>query len=523
MTTDLKKKLLIVFLLSAVLICSFLLTRTNEEISNPKNTKDSSIDNHSSDKNRDDSDANLENEKENGFYDNHSSIDDEQEKIIVNLTDQSGSENVVGTDNLMVTVKNSEREFSYQWYRNDILLEETTSPTISNDKMKSFEENNNPFTPESDHTNHTIRGYEFEAEVYDNKGEKIGEDSIIIDGPIFRGKMKGVNFANFDYEKSTKEKATHSLKTLKRTNANWVSIWSLHFQNGVDGTEIFSKSEGFPNTVRENQIIHQIEKAHQLGLKVVLYPQIWMVDEEGSVSIMERPYIEGSDEWFEEYENFILHQASLAEKTGVEPFTIGIELWSTLDQEDKWLEIISKVRERYSGPIAYSPIACYDTTIRRLMKIDWFASLDYLAFSSNLETRSSEYDPSVEDLVRDYQSIEEKMEDFHNKIDKPVIFLETGMPSIDGATIGPGREGKKVPDFQEQADYHEAFFKTFADEPWVKGVFWNQWNCSQEEWYDLDPMWPKGTVFMYKPAERVLTSWYGGRSQINPFYVDDDE
>lgn len=414
-----------------------------------------------------------------------------------------------GIDGLTCVVPVGITGHSFKWYRNDILLKGESNSVLTSTAMRTFYGNPAEFTPASSHSGHTVRGYEFTCEVVKN-GSKVGDASVYIGGPCFDGPVKGVNLANWDTAWATRWRSDHTLETLLRTNANWVSIWSMHVQDGIDSTAIREKRSGFPNTVTDDQLIYQIEKAHQFGLKVILYPQIWIAYPDGSASPWERPSIVPSDEWFAAYKDFIVSRANIAERTGVDLFTIGVELESTVRYEDEWLDIISSVRNHYSGPVVYSSIACCQGGLEPLKDITWFATLDYIGLSSNLEARSGNYDPTVTELVEVYEEMAAEMEEIHDTLGKPVIFLETSAPSLDGATISPFDRRDDVPDFQEQADYYDAFFQTFANKPWVMGIFWNQWNVSQELWYRDDRHWPFGVTFLNKPAERVLTSWYGG-------------
>lgn len=429
----------------------------------------------------------------------------------ITLSNAEGSRDVVETDSLVATVTRSDgafEEYSYRWYRNRIALEGIDSARLSNDAMKTFTGNPEEYTPKSGHTDHAIRGYEFKVEVFNSVGEKMGESSVIIDGPKFEGEMKGINVSTWRYEWASPEKVDHSLATLLRTNANWLSIWSIHFQDGPDATEIYAKTTGDPTSLMDEQVIYLINKAHELGFRVIYYPQIWIAYPDGSGSPAEREKIVPSNEWFAAYKEFIVQRAEIASETGVESFTIGVELTSTERREDKWCEVIAAVREHYPGPIVYSPIACHLPALEHVQNIGWLTSLDYLGLSMNLETRSGNYEPGVSELAVHYEMIAQKVEEIYSSIGKEVIILETCVPSRDGCTISPRDWDEATPDFQEQADYYEAFFQVFGNKPWVKGIFWNQWNTSQESWYQNDPYWPHDVIFLNKPAERVLTSWY---------------
>jgi hypothetical protein len=58
-----------------------------------------------------------------------------------------------------------------------------------------------------------------------------------------------------------------------------------------------------------------------------------------------------------------------------------------------------------------------------------------------------------------------------------------------------------TPDLQEQADYFEAVCQTFATQPWVAGLFVEDWIPTEETWYRDSPDWLASTSFLNKPAE----------------------
>lgn len=321
-----------------------------------------------------------------------------------------------------------------------------------------------------------------------------------------------MSVTTWDNRFASPEKVDHTLATLLRTNADWISIWSVHFQDGSKATRIYPKRTGFPNTLTDEQFVYFVARAHELGFKVISYPQIWIAGPDGSASPMDRGRIIPSDEWFDAYKSFIGRQAEMASRTGVEMFCIGVELTSTEKREDRWREVIALVRERYAGPLVYSPIVCSLPELGRVKEIPWLTSLDYVGLSMNLETRSGNFDPGVGELVESFERLAHRIDEIYTGTGKEVVILETGAFSLNGCTISPRDWDETVADFQEQADYYEAFFRVFGNKPWVRGMFWNQWNTSQESWYEADVNWPRGVTFLNKPAERVLTSWYGSSS-----------
>jgi hypothetical protein len=435
----------------------------------------------------------------------------------VHITNSDGNSDIRDTDDLVahVTGGNSDPSaYSYRWYRNGIRLEDAAGNTLSNQQMKTFVGNPGEYTPASSHSDHAIQGYVFLVAVFDGD-IRPGADSITVGGPTVSVDMRGVNFTAWELWNTTSGKAEASLQALvRRINPNWVSVWTFYFQTNWDSPTIFARDTGLPITIPDAETINQINAAHDLGLNVILYPQIWLAGPDGQGTPWGRVDLTASEAWFASYREFIIHQADIADETGVELFVIGVELESTVQYTDQWYSIIGEVREHYDGSITYSPIVCCEGQAEQLTSIPWLWELDYLGLSANLEYPPDNFDPTLSELVAYYEQRASAFEAVAAYFDKPAVFLETSTIAANGATLGPHRWDENTADFQEQADYYDAFLRVFGNKPWVRGIFWNQWLSSMETWYLDDPNYPTGrnVEFVGRPAERVLASWYGADS-----------
>ena len=59
-------------------------------------------------------------------------------------------------------------------------------------------------------------------------------------------------------------------------------------------------------------------------------------------------------DWWEDYENYLMHYAWLAESAEAEVFMVGSELVSTETDTDHWKDLIARVRKAYHGRLGYS-------------------------------------------------------------------------------------------------------------------------------------------------------------------------
>ncbi len=431
--------------------------------------------------------------------------------ISVVITSLEGNSEVLDSDSLIANVSGLEgnkSKLTYKWFRNGIILKEAQNAVLSNLQMKSFYGNPAEYTPASSHADHAITGYKFSVFVFDEVGKKIGNDTVTIQGPTVDLEMKGINIVTWENWQTIDGKAKASIIDMqKRLNPNWVSIWTLHYQDGINSSIIYAKPTGDPSTINDIYTIEQIKIAHGLGLKVILYPQVWLYIN-GKGTPANREHIVPTTKWFKSYKEMIIQQANIAEANNVEMFVVGVELLDTEKETSQWLDLISEVRQHYHGLIAYDAIAAGDWALNDVMKVSWLSELDYIGLSCIFEFPTAGYDPTLSETVKYYEQLSDKMKKVSEHFGKPIICLEAGPASVDGAIGGLQLWREDIADFQEEADYYEALFRVFGNKPWLKGVFWNQWLVSQETWYKEDSWWAYSTGFLNKPAELVLSSWY---------------
>lgn len=370
--------------------------------------------------------------------------------------------------------------YSYQWSKNDEAIAGATNSELT--------------APEMGEQGHTVRGYEFKCAVTSDSAT--GESSVTIGGPNLNF-GRSVLFHNLYRYYALNEGANSSIAALaEATSANWVSIGILYFQSSVDSTTIYEKTDtgqSTASTITQADLIGQIQYARNLGLNVLLYPEIWI---DGYSNPGPRDQIAGSADWFTAYQTVITALADIAKTYGVGAFAVGVELNGTEDNEQEWRQLIQAVRNRYLGSVLYA--ANYATGLT----LNWWDALDYIGATCNFGTKSVDpdlgADPTVSQLTNIYAQYRDTIHQVSSNFNKLVFITETGVYSVEGDTA----------DFQEQADYFEAVFETLADQTWVFGTTAIDWFPTQEQWYQDDPNWPLCTSIIAKPAERVINSWF---------------
>jgi hypothetical protein len=301
-------------------------------------------------------------------------------------------------------------------------------------------------------------------------------------------------------------------------------------------SEIVEK--GLPQTASLADVERAIRVAHAAGAEVMLKPQVAVHDpafdryNSASWINMVNPDLTISDPgaFFASYKAHLLEWARLGERHDVALLSIGNEMVAATKPEyaGYWNDIIAAVRSVYHGKLVYSALAPVTTRggTNEITQITFWDRLDYAGFDV-YPSLTRKLDPTVQELEagwrdaeifgqqQDYAAFLGEMAAFTGK---PVIFTETGLPSFDGASDrqatsdGDIGAGARAPDQQEQADWWQAFFRTWAvDRPaWLHGVIVNNNDPG-----DLGAYWEQNYNIDGKLAETVVAAWFGGSTVID--------
>jgi len=272
-------------------------------------------------------------------------------------------------------------------------------------------------------------------------------------------------------------------------------------QETVASTTIFRKQ---PATATDSELLHIIDLAHSLGIRVMLRPQVRLSNDPnhswidiGTAFTNEAQW----QDWFTSYREFINYYAAFAQGGQVDMFVIGDELGSTTHREADWRRVANEVRERFKGPITYSSLSNGEER-----RITWWDAVDYIGVDAYY-TLAEKNDPSVEELKaawteRGHIAL---LENLSSKFGKTIVFTEIGYRSSDGTGKCPGCWKDQPPlDLQEQADCYQATLEVLWGKPWLAGMFWWQWRAESGLGGPNDAnFYPNGT-----PGEEVLKRFY---------------
>lgn len=326
-----------------------------------------------------------------------------------------------------------------------------------------------------------------------------------------RYEIKGFSFAFGTKKDHLKcEKAKHSLELLRETGTEWIA---LCVDQRVETRRSLEIRYNYNRNVTDIELIQFIEFAHSLGMKVCLKPMINCMDGSWRAEINFFDDDGSWAKWFYEYGGYIVHMAEVAQYTGCEMLCLGCEMLGMEKQEQRWRELISKVKGAYGGPLTYN------TNHGHEMDAAWYDELDYLGTSAyfrmmkngkNVPANPMEpvMDLTREDMLLSWQGVKADMEKFHRKFNKPVLFMEIGCRSARGTACQPWdyRMNHLPYDEDEQALFYETCLETFSDTDFFAGFFWWDWSAFVSE----DSKRPNDTGFSIygKKAEKVLRKYY---------------
>jgi Glycoside Hydrolase Family 113 len=336
--------------------------------------------------------------------------------------------------------------------------------------------------------------------------------------------------------------AAQSMKELAETGADWVCIaFGADMKTFHDPQFIW----GDENTAMasDDELRRAIDLARENGLKVILKPVVncadgtwraWIrffrpvTDEERAAGVTgeldpwgEKPQMragEVTDQdawagWWHNYSAFLVHYAKIAQEKDVELFCLGCEMNSTEQFEDRWRALISQVREVFDGMLTY------DINHGREQGLPWWDAVDVISVSAYYEVPPPP-NVAVEDAVKTttpqaeiearLEGVKDALAAISRKWNKPILFIETGVTNVRGCArypwSHPDEKSDSPLDETEQANYYQALFKVFWNEPWFMGFAWWDWPARL---YDRDAAAEDRGFCVYgKQAEEVVREWY---------------
>lgn len=294
------------------------------------------------------------------------------------------------------------------------------------------------------------------------------------------------------------------LREITALGANSVLLSVAGYMEHATAQSIYIDARKVPAPEDFKTVIRQ---ARALGLKVIVMPIVLLRNPRGSEwrGVIEPP---DWDDWWEQYNEFVLYFADIAREGQADALMVGSELVSTEKYTERWEKLIAAVRPRfYGGKLGYS--ANWD----HFRPVQFWDKLDFIGMTSYF-TLADKKNPTVAEIMDRWSPIRKDILDWHRQVGKPILLTEVGWCSQEGAATAPWnyyQNQKATPAaMEEQRRLYEAFIRAWNGTPELMGVIWWEWNATEGGPTDYGYT-PKG-----KPAEQVLRQWLGAGKDAPP-------
>ena len=283
-----------------------------------------------------------------------------------------------------------------------------------------------------------------------------------------------------------------TLGEAKRLGANWISltafgrVWDLK-SAGVD--PCFERPA---EEIRE-AIGRSVDMAHARGLRVLLVPHLWLESGEWRAEL--QPGDDARFErWVRSYSKFVLSWADVAEQSGVDLFAAGVELrsWVTSSRATSFVDLIHKVRARYSGLVTYA--ANWDDVEDTVV----LGQLDLIGINAFYPLHWED-DATWQQVEAGGHRVAEGIAQLAARYERPVVFTEFGYTTRKDTEIKPWLWPEQLGQVEvnqwSQARAYAALLGAMRQVPGFAGAFvWRMYadvaDMSQEAEWGFSP-WGK--------------------------------
>eukprot|EP00475_Leptophrys_vorax_P005517 TRINITY_DN1332_c0_g1_i1.p1 TRINITY_DN1332_c0_g1~~TRINITY_DN1332_c0_g1_i1.p1 ORF type:complete len:351 (-),score=95.60 TRINITY_DN1332_c0_g1_i1:471-1523(-) len=284
-------------------------------------------------------------------------------------------------------------------------------------------------------------------------------------------KMKGYCLTSYSAEGYLSEESDAGIANLKSIGVEFVEVMATWYtDNSVNATEVKPLENKSPT---KEAIVHAINTAKSLGLKIVMKPHIDPNDGQWRAYI--GTHFTTDQQWqdfFASYTNYMLWWIDIVNEVGgVDGFDVGTELDGTHARETEWRQVIATVRSQLPNtPLWIGPNWSWNGKWGYEF-INFWDALDYLAVDMYSPIYSIN-DPTLEQALQGWTPIISAMTSFAAvNGNKKIVFAESGYASVPYAAVTPYACCTGESDVQTQALLYEAFFQGAWTQPWMAGYF----------------------------------------------------
>ena len=246
-------------------------------------------------------------------------------------------------------------------------------------------------------------------------------------------------------------------------------------------------------------VVHSINLAREKGFKIMIKPHLW-IRHAGFTGHFGYDNEAQWERWENDYEDYILHYAQIADSLDIEMLCIGTELEKfTQERTQFWQQLIKKIKKKYKGKLTYA--ANWDEYPR----FPFWKELDYIGVDAYFPL-SEEKTPDLKTLIQGWDKSYQELETFSKKHKKPILFTEFGYRSVEYCADKPWESYRQLGvNMNTQALALEALFRRFSTAEWYAGGFVWKWFDNHER---VGGEGNTGYTPQNKPGEEVIQKWF---------------
>ncbi len=283
--------------------------------------------------------------------------------------------------------------------------------------------------------------------------------------PVFPASIRGVTISTHrSGQEWGSDRMRPTMEQLRDLGVEWVAI---HPYAGIrrDGTVRVYRSVD-PQAPAE-ELIRPIREAHALGLKILIKPHLayW-----GSFEWRGEIGFEDDASWkrfWSGYRAWIVALATITREA--DGFVVGTELARTLDQEDRWLEIIGEVREVTRVPLTYA--ANWD----RYESVPFWAALDAIGIQAYFPLVGDDEPVNSSTIRAGWSRWAEKLKVYSETQERPVLLTELGYNHSSNTAREPWSSATDDHGAELQALCTRIALETIERESTILGSFLWKW------------------------------------------------
>jgi hypothetical protein len=317
--------------------------------------------------------------------------------------------------------------------------------------------------------------------------------------------MAGVEFRD-DFRPSWRTRIPNAIEKINDLGANWIILsptWSYGHNTPGNMPPILEPIPGQDPLWFD--LADTIEKGHESELSVALFPRpAFQIDTDEWWQSAPRDYSWWLI-WFDQYRTFLLHHADLADTQDAESIILGGD-WlnpalpmgtlidgtpsgSPADTETRWRDLITEVREHFSGEVVW---ALPENSLEKPPPfLDAVDKIYILWSGSSLDPENAE-NPETDIETQITQVFDTKIQPLVAEIEKPVI-LAVAYPSVS--------DSQSAVDLEAQLIAYNILLNTVNKGDWFSGFV-------TRGYYPPAALQDQSESIHGKPVSDLISYWF---------------